>query len=352
MEYPEPVSIDTISIDVNGNVKMYSNGIEIRPVDVHYEKGYEGERKNRRTVSYGTEKMNVNIYSILGDYDYLIGLDTNSVGNESFSVGMIYRIYKDSMYESRGCLELISNICRLFDIRENGNEDSAELVALYELICFFQMGNMLHDFTDKKALFIIDHNLDSINDYNSQRLSLLKNNKDSLVPPNVHLMYAKADTNNDSIFNQIIAGCDQWANQLKNPEKRKEILLNENVSTVKSQHYIDNSKYHIIDSGIEYVDDLLLGLKIHYVDEEKNLDIIIHLMFKNEEGKTRTCARFFNMKAYIMCINFHGINALGLADLLKIGELSGKKYYFRCWISDIDDASFSKKVDYAIFAEK
>ena len=92
MEYPEPVSIDTISVDANGNVNTYSNGIEIRPVDVHYEKGYEGERKNRRTVSYGTEKMNVNIYSILGDYDYLIGLDTNSVGNESFSVGMIYRM--------------------------------------------------------------------------------------------------------------------------------------------------------------------------------------------------------------------------------------------------------------------
>ena len=256
------------------------------------------------------------------------------------------------MDESRGCLELISNICRLFDIRENGYEDSAELVALYELIRFFQMGNMLHDFNDKKALFIIDHNLDSINDYNSQRLSLLKNNKDSLVPPNVHLMYAKADTNNDSIFNQIIADCDKWANQLKNPEKRKELFSNQIVSWEKRQQYVDNSKYYTIVSGTEYIDDLSSGLKLHHVDEEKNLDIVVHIMFRSEEGKTRTCARFFNMKAYILCINFRGLNALGLADLLEIGELSGKKYYFRCWISDIDDASFSKKVDYAIFAEK
>ncbi len=351
MAFTEPVSIDSYSIDECGNVKMYSDGIEKKPLTVHFEKFYEREKKNKTTVYFETQKSNIDMYSILCDYDYLIALDTNDQGFESYSVGLIYRIYKDPLDGTKWYLEYLTGVLRIFDNRNNGEGNSSELIALYELICFFQKGNIINDFNDKKSLFVVDHNQMFLDDYNSRRKHLLNGKSDSWVPSNVHLMHATADSPNDSIFNQIIRECDKEANRLKNPEARTEMFSHVKMSSSK-ELLIDDSKYTIVNSGCKITDKVPCSVELRYEDTEKTLDIIIHFAFKNDEGDIKTYARSLNMKAYFLCMNFHGLVGLGLSELLKIGELNGRNYYLKCWISDMDKDSGTKKIEYVIFAEK
>ena len=100
MEFAESVRIDSFSIDEHGNVKLYSNGVEKKPLTAHFEKWYEKEKKNKTTVCFETKKLNIDMYSNICEYDYLVALDTNTQGFESFSAGLIYRIYKDPADET------------------------------------------------------------------------------------------------------------------------------------------------------------------------------------------------------------------------------------------------------------
>lgn len=351
MDFHEPVSIDSLVIDDHGNVKMYSGGIEQKPENVHFEKWYEGENRNKVTVCYDTSKMNMDMYAILYDYNYLIALDTNSCGYTSYSVGLIYRINIDSTDETKWCLESLTGVSRIFDNRKNGEGNSSELVALHELISFLRDGNFINDFNEKTSLFVVDHNRALLDAYNSQRKQLLSDKPDSLIPHNVHLIYATSDKPNDSIFNRIIKECDDEAKHLKIYKTQAEMLLHVNTPSSKG-YFIDKSKYDIVDSGCQITDKMPYDMELRCEDTEKALDIIIHLIFKNDEGDLRTNARFFNLKAYLLCLNYQGVVGLGLADPLVIGELNGKQYFLKCWISNVDSVSETKKVDYVIYAEK
>ncbi len=210
MQYSEPVKIDRISFEANGNFKMFSDGIEMEPLKVHFEKGIERERKNKRTFLAEIDEMCLNIYEDFLNYDYLAALDTNSKGDYSVAVGVIYRIIKNPFYKDEFTLQHVLNIRRDYKFQKTMDE-SVELIALNSLLYDLQKGKLVSDFAEKKMIIIIDHNLGKLDLFNARQVPLLDYDEHSFLPENVRLIYASADKYNDTPFNGIIRECDKRA---------------------------------------------------------------------------------------------------------------------------------------------
>ncbi len=213
MEFTEPVKINSISFDGSGNFKMFSDGIEMKPKTMHFERGIEREKKNKIILSCQIDGMNTNMYSELHNYNYLVALDTNYDKNSCTAVGTVYEIMissDDSSFEMIHLTDLKREFNNVMD-----NNVSPELIALNSLISFFSEGNIINDFTNSRIMVVVDHNLGKLESYNSRNCPLIEGDENTYLPENIRIVYASADKYNDSLFNQLIKACDEEATFLR-----------------------------------------------------------------------------------------------------------------------------------------
>lgn len=190
---------------------MLEDGQEMIPEHIMYEKSIPRENKlNKKIVCSEIADCDINIYANLTQYEYLIGIDTNTkqteYGNYSASGVVISKIIDSKTY-----VELIQFSTISCMVPRFYREQSRELVGLFMLIRSLVNNTLINYSLTKGILIIIDHNLDKIDMYNDRIIPIIPGNESSYLPPKISIMYASADKKNDSIFNQIIKECDKVA---------------------------------------------------------------------------------------------------------------------------------------------
>lgn len=141
------------------------------------------------------------------NYDWLIAIDTNTIiiKNTKVHVGIVAEI-TDMTLENGKFIHPKIRYETHFAFQ--GEFDKPELINWKNTIKYI-VGSESYNSSLKIGL-IVDSELGSIQDFNQRKRTIID---DFFLPNNFHLLYASADTKNDSVLNQAIAFCDKSATQ-------------------------------------------------------------------------------------------------------------------------------------------
>lgn len=215
MEFTEPVCITSVKFDI-GCIHLYS-GDEMRvPKRIYYEMGISNEKKDKKTLVAPMNSADMNPYSILDDYDFVVAIDTSYCKGDAEAVTAastwwISRLESD-IREASGMVQIMIRYRRF---RCDNPSEYAELYGLNSLIKHIRRGQFKPIQPSDRVLYIIDHHLDNLHAYNNRTMPLIIGDMESYIPMGSSLMYASVDKKNDSIFNQILAESDKVAGELR-----------------------------------------------------------------------------------------------------------------------------------------
>lgn len=225
--------VDEIVIHIDQEKGEFSFGTPM--TNVYAETSYDRKKgpKSVFRLPQRGQSLTFDIDKILRrDFDYICAVDTNTkkVQNRPISVTAIVHVKPQNIVGPEEISQFwnidVPLAIEFQDIKVSNPENMRWLAAFEQLISIGKIS------TNQRIGMIVDSDLGNLNDYNHQRKPVFQN---FLLPPNLTLIYASADTGKDSILNQALSIADSIATQTIFAVETGVIKMNDEV--IDSEFY-------------------------------------------------------------------------------------------------------------------
>ena len=168
------------------------------------------QSKHPKIISqlYNVLPNNMNIDYELANYDYIVGVDTNtrSINDEFLSIGTFVWLGPIHKAENNKPIVITTNFTYNTYFK-NISKTKIDAIEQFVWICSISIMEQMDIFQGKKIGFVIDSSLGEIEKINSESRKILNS---YILPTNYTLLYASADKR-DTVFNKIIRQADKQA---------------------------------------------------------------------------------------------------------------------------------------------
>lgn len=290
-------SLDGIPVDelktLQFGVRQTGLGIEIairtdqRQIHTDFITGYQ--RPNKPGFKRTNTVTNTTLTSVeqnIINFDWLMAIDTNTSVILEKKVHFGFAVEIVSMTQ-QGLKFINPEFRYAAHFTFSGDYEKPELMNWKQFIEF-----VIKDagYTpEKKIGIIVDSELGNIQAYNKREIPIIDN---FFLPRNFQLLYASADAQNDSVFNQAIAYCDKSATEILNEMKNGSILPDEtqnprlNNTQASLRHFLPVlfellEPQNISDSDWKYIDEKveewLIEMKRQFAANNNYLRVEVNL---------------------------------------------------------------------------
>ncbi len=209
LDLGEPRPVDLVTYSPAGELKLFYQGQEVRPVSARLERSYE-RPKGPKLLNYAQvacDALTVSESDLFQRYDRIYAMDTNTrqIGSARVSVSAIHMATVEPFNYSISLAKV--GLVSLLEFRDvNGKPEN---VAWRRAIEFIQGSPSIA--AHFRLGIIVDSDLGALPAYNDRALPI---EGDFYLPERYTLIYASADIGRDQISNKLIALCDKESRRL------------------------------------------------------------------------------------------------------------------------------------------
>lgn len=210
LDMGKPVPLDAVSVTPHGELTMYYQGQQVKPVKATLETSYPREKKPKviHKADIPIEVLKTDIHAAFQRYDRLYVIDTNTriINGEKISVACILL----AKFRPGGDMTL-AFFAPVHALEFWGIEQKPENIAWREAILAIQANPEYKD--NLKIGILVDSDLGEIPNYNLRLKPIVG---DFYLPQYFELIYASADVGKEYFVNKLISDCDKESQKIFN----------------------------------------------------------------------------------------------------------------------------------------